>query len=50
MQVNQLKMNLDKTEVMMVGRPHAGIRTPIVDGVQLPLLTHIHRLGIPLDP
>lgn len=52
LQVNQLKLNLDKTELMLVGRlfdmGENGI--PIIEGVQPPLVSLVRSLGVPLGP
>lgn len=47
----QPRLNPDETEVMVVSRPRdlEGIGTLIIDEVQLPLVTHVCRLGLFLD-
>uniref|UniRef100_A0A803TFX4 Reverse transcriptase domain-containing protein n=1 Tax=Anolis carolinensis TaxID=28377 RepID=A0A803TFX4_ANOCA len=51
MRANKLKLNPDKTEVLLVSRKaEQGIGLqPVVDGVALPLKTQVRSLGVLLD-
>lgn len=51
MQVNQLKLNRDKTGVMWLVKPHdlLGTGTVIIDALQSPVLTQVCSLGVLLD-
>lgn len=52
MWVNHFKLNPDKTDIMVIGRPLDlwGIGTPIIDRVQHSLLPQVHNLVMFLNP
>ncbi|XP_053155745.1 uncharacterized protein LOC128346445 [Hemicordylus capensis] len=52
MKVNKLRLNPDKTEVLLVGCSSAWVNDvqPVLDGVALPLKDQVHSLGVPRDP
>ena len=52
MRVNKLRLNPDKTEVLLVGGlpVRLGDVHPVLDGVALPLKDGVCSLGVLLDP
>ena len=52
MRVNKLRLNPDKSEVLLVGAPPDRLKGhfPALDGVTLPLKDRVHSLGVLLDP
>ncbi|XP_053142271.1 uncharacterized protein LOC128340742 [Hemicordylus capensis] len=52
MRVNKLRLNPDKTEVLLVGGSSAWVNDvqPVLDGVARPLKDQVHILGVLLDP
>ncbi|KAF7248327.1 putative uncharacterized transposon-derived protein F52C9.6 [Varanus komodoensis] len=52
MRANTLKLNPDKTEVLLVGGSGLGMGDLglVLNGVALPLRDRVHRLGVLLDP
>lgn len=51
MRMNKLKLNPDKTEVLMVGRNSStgNVITPVLDEFVCPLKTHVSSLEVLLD-
>ncbi|XP_061470050.1 uncharacterized protein LOC133379228 [Rhineura floridana] len=52
MRANKLKLNPNKTEMLLVGGPSAQMVDvrPVLDGVTLPLKEQVRSLGVLLDP
>ena len=52
MRVNKVRLNPDKSEVLLVGAPPNRLKGnfPALDGVTLPLKDRVHSLGVLLDP